>query len=89
MFLAGYVHRGEIKKGANFDLAVNYLMIDSTNTDYNKEAFEKACGVGIVITDEEIAQTIKNMFEERKAELDELRYAVNVSKLMARTNSNA
>ncbi len=80
MFLAGYVNRGEIKKGSSFNLAVQYLMIDSTNTDYDKEAFEKACGVGIETTDEEISATILGMFEERKAELDELRYAVNVSK---------
>ena len=50
----------------------------------NLKEFEQECGVGIVITIEEIQKTVNEMFEDRNEELHRLRYTINIGEYMAK-----
>ncbi len=50
----------------------------------DQSEFSKACGVGVVITKEEIAQVVTATLKDFEKELIEKRYKFNVGKLMGK-----
>lgn len=55
------------------DEAINFLKevlkTRGGESEITVEEFEKACGVGIVVTDEDLNQAINKLFEENKEQI--------------------
>ncbi|KAF7808871.1 glutamine--tRNA ligase [Senna tora] len=79
--LLQYIVSSKIKTTAQLDAALSFLAATgSENLDLVK--FEEACGVGVEVSEEEIKQTVNEVFEENKATIVELRYRTNVGELL-------
>lgn len=59
------------------DAALQYIT-SHLNEDIAEKAFEEYCGVGVVVTSEEIEQVVEEVFEMYKNEIIEKRYKFNV-----------
>ena len=64
---------GGIKTPAQTTEAIKYF---TTKDSFNKEEFDKACGVGVVITEEDMKAAIDKMFADNNDEIVEKRYQV-------------
>nr|ATA66951.1 glutaminyl-tRNA synthetase [Saccharum hybrid cultivar]QCS40596.1 glutaminyl-tRNA synthetase [Saccharum hybrid cultivar] len=78
--LISYVLSTKIKNPAQLDAALSFL----TNTgpdslDVGK--FEEACGVGVIVSIEEIKSTVTDVLEENMEAIKEQRYHINVGML--------
>nr|CAB3475950.1 unnamed protein product [Digitaria exilis] len=78
--LIKYVLSTKIKNPAQLDAALSFL----TNTgpdSLDVEKFEEACGVGVVVSIEEIKSTVTDVLEENMEAIKEQRYHINVGTL--------
>lgn len=50
----------------------------------NRTEFEEVCGVGVVVTEEEIVMEIRSAIELHKDDLLKRRYNFNIGKIMGR-----
>ncbi|CAO2181181.1 unnamed protein product [Urochloa humidicola] len=78
--LIKYVLSTKIKNPAQLDAALSFL----TNTgpdSLDVEKFEEACGVGVVVSIEEIKSTVTDVLEENMQAIKEQRYHINVGTL--------
>ena len=48
----------------------------------NIEEFEKACGIGIVVTDEDIEKVVNRLFEENKAAIIEEKHTFSFNTII-------
>ncbi|CAO2830099.1 unnamed protein product [Amaranthus hypochondriacus] len=81
--VAEYVVSSKIKTPAQLEAAFTFFSsIGSEN--FNCSDFEKACGVGVEVSNEEIERTVGEIFEESKALILEQRYKTNVGDLFRR-----
>ena len=60
---------------------MDYLMSNPVG-NVDVKAFESACGVGIVVTPEQIEQQVEKLIEAHSSEIREKRYRFNVGLLM-------
>lgn len=60
------------------DLAIAYLKKHANEDKLDVPSFEKACGVGVVISDEAINEFVKACIEKNAAELNSKRYLINM-----------
>ncbi|KAB2624266.1 glutamine--tRNA ligase-like [Pyrus ussuriensis x Pyrus communis] len=80
--LAQYIVSSKIKTPAQLEAAFSFLATRGPeNFDIHK--FEEACGVGVEVSEEEIKQTVNEVFEENKTAILEQRYRTNVGDLFA------
>jgi len=79
--LVKYVASNKIDKN-NITPALNYLK-KVGGDDLNVADFEKECGVGVVITKDEIKKVVAAEIESRKADIVEQRYHYPLNPLMA------
>uniref|UniRef100_A0A7N0UU53 glutamine--tRNA ligase n=1 Tax=Kalanchoe fedtschenkoi TaxID=63787 RepID=A0A7N0UU53_KALFE len=79
--LLKYVVSSKIKTAAQLDAAIEHLAVTDPN-EFDLAVFEKACGVGVVVSAEEIEVAVNEIFEARKNEILELRYRINVGELL-------
>lgn len=77
----GYVVSGKIKTAAQLDGALEHLATTDPD-EFDLGVFENACGVGVVVSAEEIEVAVNEVFEERKSEILEKRYRINVGELL-------
>lgn len=85
-FLVEYVCSEKLSLGPQLTAAFEYLKghpVDPIDVD----EFNETCGVGVVITREEIVQVVMETLDENRKELMEKRYRFNVGKLMASVKS--
>nr|CAB3471930.1 unnamed protein product [Digitaria exilis] len=78
--LIKYVLSTKIKNPAQLDAALSFL----TNTgpdSLDVEKFEEACGVGVVVSIEEIKSTVTDVLQENMEAIKEQRYHINVGTL--------
>jgi len=78
--LISYVLSTKIKNPAQLDAALSFL----TNTgpdSLDVVKFEEACGVGVVVSIEEIKSTVTDVLEENMEAIKEQRYHINVGTL--------
>ncbi|XP_057529050.1 glutamine--tRNA ligase, cytoplasmic-like [Amaranthus tricolor] len=81
--VAEYIVSSKIKTPAQLEAAFTFFSsIGSEN--FNCSDFEKACGVGIEVSNEEIERTVGEIFEESKTLILEQRYKTNVGDLFRR-----
>ncbi|OEL25456.1 Glutamine--tRNA ligase [Dichanthelium oligosanthes] len=78
--LIKYVLSTKIKNPAQLDAAL--LFLTNTGPDsLDVEKFEEACGVGVVVSIEEIKSTVTDVLEENMEAIKEQRYHINVGTL--------
>lgn len=59
------------------DAALEYLLSAVNESNIDIPAFEKACGVGVVVTPEQVEQAVEKHMTKYKQELVEKRYRFN------------
>lgn len=80
LVLAELIANKKITKSSRFDLALDYLKANANAPELNVAELEKACGVGVVITDKQIQDVVDALFKEKEEELKKYRYCVPISK---------
>ncbi|XP_033229804.1 probable glutamine--tRNA ligase [Belonocnema kinseyi] len=80
-FVAKYIGEKKLDTVLRVDAALNYLLSNIKET-VDAKAFEEACGVGIVITPEQIEEAVEKLILTHKEEILEKRYRYNAGPLM-------
>ncbi|KAL1464363.1 hypothetical protein WDU94_004015 [Cyamophila willieti] len=78
--LVKYIMSKKLDSTLRLDTALEYTL--SHVNQVNEKELEAACGVGIVVTSEDIEETVTKVLEKHKAELFEKRYRYNIGLLM-------
>lgn len=81
-FVCKYISSGKIDSTLRVDAALEYLLSTVNEANVNVEAFEKACGVGVVVTPEQVEQAVEKHMAKYKDELLEKRYRFNSGIIM-------
>lgn len=76
-----YIFENKLDTTQRIDCSLEYLR-SLISENINVLELEKACGVGIIITIEEIKQTVESIISQNKNELIEKRYKFNIGGLM-------
>ncbi|XP_063823390.1 probable glutamine--tRNA ligase [Ostrinia nubilalis] len=76
-FVCKYISSGKLDSTLRVDAALEYLLSTVNEANVNVEAFEKACGVGVVVTPEQVEQAVEKHMAKYKDELLEKRYRFN------------
>lgn len=81
--LVKYIASGKLDTTIRVDAALAYLLKNGlVGATVNIADFEKHCGVGVVVTPEEIERVVEASIKRNRAALLEQRYRFNVFKLM-------
>ena len=83
LFLSKYVAENKLNTEARVNAALEYLLQNAKDKSIDVKRLEEACGVGIVVTPEEIEKEVEAVISMAKEELVEKRYRFNVGQLMA------
>jgi len=83
-FLAKYVAEGKIASSQQMDLAIAYLKKNVSLPEINAEDFEKSCGVGIVVTDQDIKNVVDELINKDKDAILAQRYTINFGDYLRR-----
>ncbi|KAL6838739.1 hypothetical protein ACP4OV_031453 [Aristida adscensionis] len=78
--LIKYVVSTKIKNPAQLDAALSFLTNVGPDS-LNLEKFEEACGVGVVVSMEEIKSSVAEVLKENMEAIKEQRYHINVGNL--------
>lgn len=76
-----YVAEDKITTDAQLESALTYIRTIG-DSDLNIKEFEENAGVGIVVSDKDIEDLIRKMFEENKEEIVKERYAYNFTSFL-------
>ncbi|XP_033354259.1 probable glutamine--tRNA ligase isoform X2 [Bombus vosnesenskii] len=80
-FLAKYIAEKKLDTTQRLDAGLDYLL-NHIEGYVNVSAFEKECGIGIVISPEEIEREVEKVISTHKVEIIEKRYHFNIGPLM-------
>lgn len=81
-FVYGYIKNGKLDSTLRVDAALEYLLSNVNESAVDVSLFEKACGVGAVVTPEQVEQAVEKHMAEYKDELLEKRYRFNAGIVM-------
>lgn len=81
-FLCKYITSNKLDSTLRVDAALEYLLNHVSEANINLKDFEKACGVGIVVTPEQVEQHVEKHMAKYKEELLEKRYRFNAGNVM-------
>lgn len=81
-FVCGYIKDGKLDSTLRVDAALEYLLSNVNETKVDVRVFEKACGVGVVVTPEQVEQAVEIHMAKYKDELLEKRYRYNAGIVM-------
>ncbi|KJH52703.1 tRNA ligase class I, catalytic domain protein [Dictyocaulus viviparus] len=70
-----------IKSEAQVSAALDYLLTSSIR-EVNLSAFEKACGIGVIVTHDQIEDAVSKVIGEHRERLLKERYTFNTGKLL-------
>ncbi|XP_022920273.2 probable glutamine--tRNA ligase [Onthophagus taurus] len=84
-FLTKYIVTNKLNTTVRVDKAIEYVLSHINNI--NESEFEKFCGVGIVVSPEDIEKCIEKQIGEVKEELLEKRYRYNVGLIMQKVRN--
>lgn len=70
---------------AQIEAALRYL---DQKTTFDMKEFEKLCGIGVVVTEEDIKKQVADVIEANKAELVKERYQFNLGILLRNVREN-
>lgn len=80
-----YIASKKLDTTLRVEKAIEYALAHISNIDTNK--LEEFCGVGVVVTPEEIESAVERLITEYKSELLEKRYRFNSGQLMQKVRS--
>lgn len=75
-FLVRYIVEGKLDSAQRIDAALQFFTSE-LKSDIDVKAFEEFCGIGVIISGEEIEQIIEDVVEKYKNEIIEKRYKFN------------
>lgn len=81
-FVCEFIAKGKLDSTLRIDAALEYLISHVNEANVDMDAFEKACGVGVVVTPEQVEQAVEKHMAQYKAELLEKRYRFNAGIVM-------
>uniref|UniRef100_A0A1B0CGP3 Probable glutamine--tRNA ligase n=1 Tax=Lutzomyia longipalpis TaxID=7200 RepID=A0A1B0CGP3_LUTLO len=82
-FLADYIKSQKLDTIPRVDAALEFLLTHGAKgSAVNVKDFDKACGVGVVVTPEEIDRTVEGVIKKNLPAIQEQRYRFNVGKIM-------
>lgn len=87
-FVCKYISSGKLDSTLRVDAALEYLLSHVNESKVDENAFEKACGVGVVVTPEQVEQAVEKHLAQYKQELLEKRYRFNAGVLMQSVRSD-
>ncbi|VVC36997.1 Hypothetical protein CINCED_3A023917 [Cinara cedri] len=76
-----YISENKLDTTQRIDCGLEFLR-SSISENINITEFENVCGVGIIVTPEEIKQTVESFIAQNKKEIEEKRYKFNIGGLM-------
>jgi len=79
--LSEYIGNKELTTDVQLNCAISYLKLNPT-LPLDKEEFAKECGIGVVVSPEEIESTIEKIIADNKEGLLKQRYKFNFGKLL-------
>ena len=80
--LVDYICSGKIDSEARLNAALDYVLKNPEPNPVNKADFERACGVGIIVTKEQIEQSVQSAIAAVKGEILSKRYRYPEGMLM-------
>lgn len=81
-FVCEYITNGKLDSTLRVDAALDYLLSNVNEANVDVKAFENACGVGVVVTPEQVEQAVETHMAKYKEELLEKRYRFNSGVIM-------
>lgn len=81
-FVCDYIAKGKLDSTLRVDAALEYLISHVNEANVDIDAFEKACGVGVVVTPEQVEQAVEKHMAKYNTELLEKRYRFNAGNVM-------
>lgn len=86
--LVSLIAANKLDTTVRVDCALEFVLNHGiTNANINVADLEKHCGVGVVVTPEEIDKVVEEFLSKNKAELVEQRYRFNVGKILQEVRS--
>lgn len=85
-FLVKYIVTKKLDSTVRVDKAIDYILSNINNIVISD--FDKYCGVGIVVTPEEIEKAVEKQIAICKVELLEKRYRYNTGLIMQKVRSD-
>merc|ERR1711963_124815 len=82
-FLASYVAENKLDTELRVNAGLEFLMQNANSKEVDTKSFDQACGVGIVVTPEEIEKAVEVVLSGNMNEIEEKRYRFPVGLLMA------
>lgn len=76
-FVCDYIAKGKLDSTLRVDAALAFLLSKVSEANVDTAAFEAACGVGVVVTPEQVEQAVEKHMAKYKDELIEKRYRFN------------
>ncbi|XP_033322525.1 glutaminyl-tRNA synthetase isoform X1 [Megalopta genalis] len=86
-FVVKYIFENKLDTIQRVDAALGYLL-HHVGEVHNISNFEEECGIGIVVTPEEIETEVEKVIEEHKSEILDKRYRFNIGPLMQHVRNN-
>lgn len=81
-FICEYIASGKLDSTLRLDAALDFILSNVNKTNINVKEFEYACGVGVVVTPEQVEQAVEKHMAKYKQELLEKRYRFNAGIVM-------
>ncbi|XP_052863926.1 probable glutamine--tRNA ligase [Anopheles cruzii] len=81
------IHTGALDTSLRVDTALEYVLTNVAKTAFDEAAFDKACGVGVVVTPEEVECAVEKTIAKHRQDIVANRYGFNVGKLLTEIRS--
>lgn len=81
-FICKYIADGKLDSSLRIDAALEYLLSHVSEEKVDVKKFENSCGVGVVVTPEQVEQAVEKHMAIYKQELLEKRYRFNSGIIM-------
>ncbi|CAK1551825.1 unnamed protein product [Leptosia nina] len=87
-FICKYIADGRLDSTLRIDAALEYVLSHLNEENVSIKEFEEACGVGIVVTPEQVELAVEKHMAKYKSELLEKRYRFNSGVVMQAVRSD-
>ncbi|XP_066583934.1 probable glutamine--tRNA ligase [Prorops nasuta] len=81
-FIVSYIMDKKLDTIQRVDASLNYILSNIRDECIDKAAFEEFCGIGVIVTPEQIEHEVEKQIKKHKEEICEKRYRFNSGPLM-------
>ena len=81
-YIVDKIIKGDLVGKAQLEASFEYLVKIEDRSNINEKEFDHACGIGIVVTEEEIKTLIDSLFDKFKEEIEEKKWNFDFSALL-------